>query len=305
MPTNPFAKNEDAADLDINPITLAIYSHINETLMNRDTTNVLRGSSATMCVKRRWYQGKGYIGKPLTPRKILNFMQGDIAEKTLAYHFLKACVGEGKLYKYAYFGDQKGTTIIQGREIPVYGQIESSFKLTNGQEVLCHFDGIATRHDMTNELIEFKTSSDYGFKKFQEIGPEDYLKQAHAYMMTDKCRHYDIKKVTFIYLRKSTGHIADRTYNYDPKMAFLVVDDFKTSIQEKEPKAPYGFVDSYYRRKKTGKKKLDWRCQYCAYLERCKGKHQIEWKKDQWGNMKPNYVFKGVNDGSGKSPGNS
>jgi len=59
MAKNPFAKNEDAADMEINPITLAIYSHINETLMKRVTTNILRGSAATTCVKRRWYQGKG------------------------------------------------------------------------------------------------------------------------------------------------------------------------------------------------------------------------------------------------------
>lgn len=282
---NPFAEFDEQADRVVPHGTMQIYQFIADELMRRDDTNVLRGSAATMCVRRRWYQAHGTPGKPLTPRKILNFASGDITEKVLQYYVERACVGEGKLYKQVYFGKELGKTIVQRMEIPIYEQIESSFKIktkTQEHEIFCHFDGLAQRHDGSVELLEFKSAADFGFKSFQDEGAGDYLKQVNTYMMTGACATRNVDRVRFFYFRKSTGHIWDRLHFRDENLQAEIRKEFLVSISDEIPERPYGF---------NSKGKLDWQCGYCPYIGACHGEHKIEWKRDRFGNFKPNYVF--------------
>ncbi len=272
---NPYAIHDEQGESELTPLSFEIYSYIEKNQRARaNDSNVLRGSAATLCVRRRWYQGKGYAGTPLAPRKIINFAQGDITEKNLAYYVKEGCVGPGKTYKRVTFGKVLGETEISGRIIPVYGQLESVFRVAPGKEVLCHFDGIGQRHDDSYDLLEFKSASNYGFQKFVKNEPLDYLNQAHAYMMTEMCKHFNVKKVNFVFLRKETSHIFSREYDYDHEIAKQVTIDYLLSIARDIPLRPYG-PDS--------KGKLPWQCSYCPYVTKC-------WDaKKVYRNNKPQY----------------
>lgn len=292
LQSNPFAKWEDKADDLVPSATLQIYNEIEISLKGEENGNVLRASAASLCVRRRWYQRNGYVGSPLTPRKIVNFLLGDLSERTLVHFIKKGCVGHGKIYSEVKFGDPLGKIQFQGRDIEIYKQHTMSFEL-QGNTITGHADGFGKRNiDGQWELIEIKSAADYGFQSFQKDGPGDYLKQAHALMLTKECRELDIKTVRFFYLRKSTGHLWDRAFHYDELIAEDVRRSFLLSAGDMIPVAPYDYVEAKIRGKPTGRTTVPWQCQYCGFLKECKGEYELEWKSDQFGNMKPSYWFK-------------
>lgn len=289
---NPFAQFEDKADVAIPTATLQIYEAISRELGEKDERNVNRASAANLCVKRRWYQRTGRKGSPLTPRKVVNFLLGDLSERTLLFFIKKGCVGAGKLYSRVHFGSVLGTISFQSRSLEIYQQKTLSSRIGD-LEITGHADGFGKRNsDGQWELIEIKSAADYGFDSFKKNGPDSYLKQSHALMMMDQCVQKSVRHVRFFYLRKSTGHVWDRVYEFDEKIALQVRKEFIEASQETMPEDPYGFTEETYRGKPTGRKTVPWMCQYCPYLKECKGEYTLEWKNDQFGQMKPTYIWR-------------
>ena len=201
LQANPFAEFEDRQEDSVPTATLQIYQFISEYLERDKDTNVNRASAATMCVRRRWYSHNGYEGTPLTPRKVVNFQLGDLSERVVLFYIKSALVGPGKLYSEVNFGDVIGSIHFQGKELEIYKQKTFSFTMENGQRITAHVDGLGKRNsDGKWELIEIKSAADYGFDSFVDNGPGDYLKQAHASMMTDECSALGIDQVRFFYL---------------------------------------------------------------------------------------------------------
>lgn len=288
---NPFAKWEDKGDPTVPTATLQIYEGISELLKERNSNDINRASSSSMCVRRRWYQRTGVQGSPLTPRKMVNFLLGDLSERTLLYFIKRGCVGSDKLYSDVSFGDCLGSIKFQDKELEIYKQQTMSF-MCGGIKVTGHADGFGKRNsDGQWELIEIKSAADYGFKNFQEEGPGDYLKQSHCLMLMDECQKLNVKSVRFFYLKKQTGHIWDRLHYFDDTMAENVRSEFLISNREEIPNAPYDYVQEKFRGKPTGKWTVPWQCQYCPYLKECKGEFTLDWKSDQFGHMKPLYYF--------------
>lgn len=289
MNENPWALLEEKGDGAIPTATLQIYQFIEKYLEREKDSNVNRCSAATMCVKRRWYQHHGYEATPLTPRKIVNFLLGDLTERVLLYFIKEGLVGAGKIYSQVDFGEVLGTIQFQGRDIEIYSQKDLTFKLPDGTPITGHADGFGVRgSDNRNELIEIKSAASYGFDEFKKNGPGDYLKQAHALMMTEYAQELGVTAVRFYYLSKETGHLYDRVYDYQPSIAKLVRKEFLIAKGTEEPNAPYGFKDEMFRGKPTGKTTVDWRCGYCSYLTHCKpgftkefksGKPKFYWEK--------------------------
>lgn len=290
---NPFAGLEDRADPKVPTATLQIYEFINDYLSRTPDTHVNRASSATMCLKRRWYQKQGIIGDNLTPRKIVNFSLGDLSEKIVLYFIKQACVGPGKLYSEVDFGKVTGTFPVQGKTFETYEQDHLTAAIPGLHEpITAHADGWGKRNsDGRWELIECKSAADWGFNDFKTVGPKDYLKQSHALMMTDKAKKLGVKDVRFFYLRKQTGHLWDRIHPYDPELAQEVIDEFVISNQKEEPRAPFKLVAEAFRSRPTGRLIAAFPCSYCPYLNKCQGEYQTEWKNDQFGFSKPVYVF--------------
>lgn len=295
---NPFAQWEDKADPTVPSATLQIYKHIDEYLKRVSDVSINRASAATMCVKRRQYKRQGAPETPLTPRKLVNFLLGDLSERTLLYFIKQACVGPGKLYSEVDFGDIIGSIQFQGKPIDIYVQKTMSFKLDD-MTITGHADGFGRRNsDGKWELIEIKSAANWGFKDFQESGAGDYLKQSHALMLMDECRALDIKNVRFFYLKKETGHIWDRSHGYEEEIAKQVVRGYRVSNRDDEIVPPFTLKDETYRKKATGRRIADFPCTYCPYLAQCHGQYELQWKSDQWGNNKPVYVFEQSEDAS-------
>lgn len=284
---NPFAQIEDRQEERIPTATLAIYEHIGQYLARSESeTNVNRASAATMCVRRRWYQGKGYKGTPLTPRKIVNFMLGDLSERVLLFFIKQALVGPGKLYSEVNFGDVIGSFMFQGKPLDLYSQKTMKWKL-GSIEITGHADGFGKRNsDGKWELIEIKSAADYGFDSFIENGPGDYLKQAHALMMMEESQALDIRQVRFFYLRKNTGNLYDRIFDFDTTLANEVMREFQAANREKMPEAPYALVPETHYKKPTGRMTCVWQCAYCPFTQICQGEFTKEFK-----NGKPKYIF--------------
>jgi len=293
---NPFAALEDKADPRVPSATLQIYDWIGKNLFEEDQGTANRASAATLCVKRRWYANQGLEGLPITPRKRINFLLGDLGELALKYFVLQANVGPGKLYSEVDFGDRIGTFKTGSKEIVLYSQKTLSFQV-GGLTITGHADGFGKRNsDGCWELVECKTAANFGFSDFKESGPGDYLKQAHALMMTDYARMLDVKSVRFFFMRKETGHLWDRIFPFNSETAEIVRHEFIAANAPECPSdTPYPLVDEMTGRGKTravtGRKLAQWQCQYCPYLKSCHGEYQIEWSEDAHGNMKPKHVF--------------
>jgi len=295
---NPFAQFEDKADGDIPTATLKIYEFINEYLARDSSTNVLRASAANLCVRRRWYTKNGFEPEPMTPRKIVNFLLGDLSERCVLYFIKQALVGEGKLYSEVDFGDVLGSIHFQNKEIEIYKQKPVHWLLSDGEtEVIGHADGFGRRSsDGKWELIEIKSAADYGFDKFKKEGPGDYLNQAHTLM---KAR-FDTVGVRFFYLRKSTGHLYDRYFQYDPDISLRVEQEFMASIQAEIPEPPYDVLPQMKLGKPTGVYKLQWQCSYCGFMRECKKDYDIktDFTVDRFGHTKPSFLLKPKNKGA-------
>lgn len=265
------------------PVIEIIYSYIEKMQTDRKQTNANRCSAATMCVRRRWYQNKGYPGEILTARKLLNFAQGDIAELNYKSWIERACMGT--VYSEVNFGVKTGEFKVGGTTLVVHDQPDLHLKI-GPLDIIGHPDGLGKRvSDGKWELIEFKSASSYGFDEFVENGPGDYLKQAHALMLTDELLDLKVASVRFFFFKKETGEIASRLYEFDPAIAQIVKTEFLESNGEAPPVAPYGFVEKKMDKTRTVKS-VPWQCGYCPYLKECKGEHTVEFKSG-----KPVYVF--------------
>src|SRR5438874_2705653 len=97
--------------------TLQIYNFIAEYLNRVENNHINRASSASLCYKRRWFQKNNYESTPLTPRKRVNFLLGDLSEKTIQFFIKEGCTGPGKLYSEVDFGKEIGEFTIQGKRV--------------------------------------------------------------------------------------------------------------------------------------------------------------------------------------------
>lgn len=285
---NPFAKFEDKADPTVPTATLQIYNGINRALARGPDVHINRASSATMCFKRRWYQKNKYEATPLTPRKIVNFTLGDLSEKTVLHFVVQFCVGEGRLYSEVMLGEVEGDFPIQGGyKVLTYKQ-ENLTAQVGKILVTAHVDGWGKRNaDGEWELIEVKSSADYGFDSFKDGGPGEYLKQAMVNLKTSKAIELGARHVRFFYLKKNTGHLWDRLYSFDPVLFEEVVQEFAIADGPNLPKTPYMLKVETFKNKPTGRTIAAFPCSYCSYLRECQGEYEIDFK-----GKSPKYVFK-------------
>lgn len=291
---NPFASIDDQIDGSVPTATLQIYQGIDEKLGRKAVdTHVNRASSATMCHKRRWYQRQGLPGESLTPRKLINFLLGDLSEITHKHYVAEFLVGPGKLYSEVNFGKPVGSFDANGKTITIYQQEDLTADI-GGILVTAHVDGWGRRNaDGKWELIEFKSASDYGFEDFRSKGASDYLKQAMVNLQTNKAKELGATEVRFYYLKKQTGHLWDRLYTFDAELAKDVAEEYKLANADSnsEPKAPHFPVLETERKKPTGRKILAFPCTYCPYKTLCQGPLDVEFKA-AFGKSYPVYVVK-------------
>jgi hypothetical protein len=292
---NPFIDLDYEAEDFISEEVLEIYRWIDRSLVDRDDeSNVLRASAASLCVLRRWLQGRGIKGNRTAPRSILNFMLGELFEHAIKHLIKYGNVGPGKLYSEVNFGKVIGTFPLQKREFELHEQIEVITKI-GPLTIPGHLDGMGKRNiDGKWEFIEAKSSSDYGFEKFKKKGPDDYLRQSHTLMMSEEAAKWGVSETRYFYGRKQKGHLHGRLIRFDDNVADLVRREFLQSVSGEKPRPPHSLareIDSGGF--PTGRVvALVVPCSYCPYLntEHCHNGLTKYLRRDFRGNRKPLYA---------------
>lgn len=292
---NPFLDRDAQAEYFLSPGALQIYQFIDRALVDReDDSNVLRASAAPQCVRRRWLQARGIKGARMAPRSIVNFILGDVYEHTIKHLIKSSCVGTGKLYSEVSFGEHTGTFTIQRREFDIHQQIEVTTKI-GPLTITGHLDGIGKRNsDGRWEFIEAKSSSDYGFEKFKKSGPNEYLKQAHATMMSDLAYELGVTETRYFYGRKQSGHLHDRLISFDESIAEITRQEYSDSMAPAPPAPPHTLTVEMKSGLPTGRLiALSFPCGFCPYINTPHCHHGLEKKhrNDNGGNRRPIYVY--------------
>lgn len=212
----------------------------------------------------------------------LVFLFGGLVEHTMLYFIEQALVGPGKAYSELDLGSLAGQIPWQGKLINLYNQKTLTVNI-DGIPVTCHLDGRGKRaSDGVWENIEIKSSSNFGFDRFERGDDFDYLKQIHVQMKATGATETRV-----FYMRKETSHLWDRLYSFDDKVWAEVVTDYGAAVGSEMPPNPFPPTDEVFRKKPTGRKKIDWHCAYCGFREHCYDNLELVIK-----NGKPTYYVK-------------
>lgn len=290
---NSTASLSDFEDRAVPTASLQIYQYVQSFLERIEEEGLPkdqnRASAAPACPTKRWYRMQGFKEETMSPRTIINFAMGDIAEVVMAHFVAHGLVGPGKLYSEVDFGTPANTFRIQKKEFTQYHQPDL-LALVGDIPVTAHADGWGKRNsDGQWEYIEFKSSSNYGFSKFKE-GEDGYIKQAHVLMKTNKAIALGVTQTRFFFLRKETGHIWDRVVKFDENIWNEVVQEYAAAAGPTMPPAPFELS-----RDKLGRLVAKYPCSRCGFLEQCKGKYKIEMGK-AFGKDYPIFVITAPNE---------
>lgn len=211
-------------------------------LSNQEYEPTLRMSNlGTPCRRKLWYSiNRPEKAEPLDPWTKIKFMFGDLCELFLLF-----------------LAREAGHTVQnEQREVNLNG-------------VKGHIDCL-----VDGELVDVKSASTYGFKKFKENGlreddPFGYLPQLFGYLEAEQDDPDLLEKnhAHFLAFDKQHGHIALDTYRKDPakNYAELVNSSREMLAQPEPPDRQYTDVEF----QKGGNRKLGVECSYCAFKDHC------------------------------------
>lgn len=187
----------------------------------------------TECNRKLWYM----INHPewsegLSPDARIKFLFGDMAEELLLW-----------------LAQEAGHSVSrQQEEVTLFG-------------VKGHIDGFIDGH-----LVDCKSASSYGFKKFKEHGLENddpfgYLIQLGGYAAA-----LGQETASFLALDKSLGHLVLDTYSFGLVDYQALIEQKKSAIsQETEPPKLYRDEPDG----QSGNRKLGLTCSYCDFKAKC------------------------------------
>lgn len=193
----------------------------------------------TPCERKLWYSiNRPELAEPIGASARLKFLFGDILEEFLL--FLARAAGH--------------SVSREQEEVNLHG-------------VKGHIDGF-----IDNELVDCKSASSFGFKKFEAGGPTrsddpfGYLTQLDGYIHADTSGDTVGTRGHFLAVDKQLGHIALSTHDKtDTDYEKLVAQ--KREMLEKPIPPPRGYHDEPDG--KSGNRKLGIACSYCAYKQSC------------------------------------
>lgn len=232
-----------------------------------DKPGTLRMSAGGQCVRKQWYNYTGAVGEPLSGRTLATFLTGDMLEVGLSML--------GRLAGFQLMGKPNGED-----EIEIDG-------------VKGHPDDILyVPSEKKYYLIEYKTMSEYSYRKFEKDGLDDswgYFTQASLY-----CEAMGIEEFILIGLCKNTGHICDKVYKKHYNYIARAKGRWETI--KNATSAPGREFDPiqeevYNRKTKsydpTGRMTVPIQCQYCAFLQsHCHPNIEVEFKGE-----KPQFIL--------------
>ncbi len=225
----PFEADDVAAFSD------GLSKRLAERLAERAGRPSLRLSNlGTPCARKLWYSvNRPEQAEPLGPSARLKFLFGDILEEVIL--FLARAAGHR-------VEDEQQEVEVNG----VRGHIDATV------------DG---------ELVDVKSASSYSFKKFaehrlEEDDPFGYLTQLGSYA-TAKGK----KQGHFLAVDKQLGHIALDTHEAKDEGLYTALVDARRDMLASDTPPARGYRD--VADGKSGNRKLDIGCSYCAFKATC------------------------------------
>jgi|TARA_B110000263_G_C15264196_1_gene490301 hypothetical protein len=200
--------------------------------MERRAGSLRMSNIGKPCTRSLWYDINGdKDAELLRPETKIKFMMGDIVEALL-----------------------------------IYLAQEAGHKVTN-QQAEIEIEGIKGHIDsfIDGELVDIKSSSSYGMKKFKngtlpDDDPFGYIDQISGY-----ANAFKKKQATFVAFDKSTGEIATYTHTkLSDTAAKIKKVKADTSMEEPPERAFAAVLD-----KQSGGKKLGVNCSYCSHKATC------------------------------------
>jgi hypothetical protein len=224
----------------------------------------LRMSSGGQCVRKQWYAYKGEKGEDLSGRTINTFLTGDLLEVGLSVL--------GRLAGWQLMGKPDGEDEVALKDLP---------------DIKGHPDDILfVPEENKYYLIEYKTMSEYSYRKFEKEGLDDawgYQTQSSLY-----CEAMGIEEYILVAQCKNTGHICDRIYRKDDlsigaaKGRWVVIkgsEDAPAREHSPEPEFKYNRSTKMY--DPTGRLVLGIQCQYCSFKTQCYPEAVMELKGEK------------------------
>ncbi len=214
---------------------------IQHAFQKRVGAETLRMSNlGTKCLRKLWYKVNApNKGEDVPPEALIKFAYGHILEALLLF-----------------LAEEAGHTVEGGQ-----GTLE-----ING--VLGHRDAI-----IDGTLVDVKSASTYGFKKFAEHGleqddPFGYLDQINAYLFAsqDDPLLLDKQKVAFLAIDKTLGKIVLDVYDGNDVDYHAKIEEIRETLNRPKP-PPRGFSDEP--EGKSGNRKLGVSCSYCEFKAEC------------------------------------
>jgi hypothetical protein len=192
------------------------------------------------CARKLWYSiNRPELSEPLPASARLKFLYGDVLEELLM--FLARAAGHT-------VEDEQAEVTLEG--------------------VRGHIDGT-----IDGELVDCKSASSFGFKKFKEHGlqhddPFGYLVQLDGYLTSSSSLPSLVERnrAHFLAVDKTLGHIALDTHARSDTDYKTLVAQRKAMLAFPQPPAR-AFSDEPDG--KSGNRKLGLACSYCSFKHSC------------------------------------
>lgn len=231
----------------------AVANHFNvavDTLMdirlNPDATTGRKGTLRMSnigqpCARKLWYHVNNVGGEPLPASARLKFLYGDIIEEVVLS--LAEAAGHD----------------VQGRQDRM--EIDG---------IIGHRDGV-----IDGMLVDVKSASTYGFKKFKENGlrgedPFGYMAQLACYLLASQDDPLVTNKTeaAFLVMDKQHGHLVLDKYDLTAEMADIKskISVRKALVDDPMPPARQ-YRDTAFQ--KSGNRSLGIECSYCEFKHTC------------------------------------
>jgi len=202
-------------------------------LHDREDTRTLRMSNIGRPHRFLWFVHKGYTKENFTPDVLMKFLYGHVTEELIL-----------ALVKLA------------GHKV-THQQAEAEVEGIKGN-MDCMIDDV---------LIDIKTTSPYGFKKFKEGG----VRFNDSFGYVDQLRGYaaslGVDEAGWLIIDKSGGHICTHFENFknDDRIEERIKELHQVVANPKMPEQCYELVPEG----KSGNTKLAMECSYCVFKLHC------------------------------------
>lgn len=206
----------------------------------RSKPSLRMSNLGTKCDRKLWYSiNKPELAEPLSASTRLKFLFGDILEEVLL--FLARASGHRVEH-------EQSETVLHG--------------------VKGHIDAV-----VDGELLDCKSASSYGFRKFKDHGleqddPFGYIAQGDGYLtaMSSGDTLANKSRFHFLAVDKQLGQLALDTYPKQLVDYEKLIDDKRAMLSRATP-PNRGYSD--LPDGASGNRKLDIACSYCAYKSSC------------------------------------